>query len=77
MLCFVTEEVSAFVSGVIVDIELVDGLVLSVLWLSAGMALDKLKMNNFPSLNGKIEIYHSQCNLRYKAINIYINILQN
>ena len=33
-------------------------------WLSAGMALDKLIMNNFPSLNGKIEIHDSQCNLR-------------
>ena len=41
----------------IVNIKLVDGLVLSVLRLSAGMALDKLIMNNFPSLNGKIEIH--------------------
>ena len=48
----------------IIDIKLVDGLVLSVLWLSAGMALDKLILNNFPSLNGKIEIHDSQCNLR-------------
>ena len=48
----------------IVDIKLVHGLVLLVLWLSAGMALDKLIMNNFPSLNGKIEIHDSQCNLR-------------
>ena len=55
----------------IVDIKLVDGLVLSVPWLSTGMALDKLIMNNFPSLDGKIEIYDSQCNLRWKAINIY------
>ena len=55
----------------IVNIKLVDGLVLSVLWLSAGMALDKLIMNNFPSLNGKIEIYHNQCNLRCKAVNIH------
>ena len=43
----------------IVDIKFVDGLVLSVLWLSAGMELDKLIMNNFPSLNGKIEIHDS------------------
>ena len=35
------------------------------------MALDKLIMNNFPSLNGKIEIHDSQCNLRCKAINIF------
>ena len=54
----------------IVDIKLVDGLVLSVLWLSAGMAIDKVIMNNFPSLNGKIEIHDSQCNLRCWAINI-------
>ena len=54
----------------IVDIKLVDGLVLSVLWLSAGMALDKLIMNNFPFLNGEIEIHDSQCNLRCQAINI-------
>ena len=43
----------------IVDIKLVD-------------ALDKLIMNNIPSLNGKIEIRDSQCNLRCKAINIFI-----
>ena len=55
----------------IANIKLVDGLVLSVLWLSAGMAPDKLITNNFLSLNGKIEIHHSQCNLRCKAINIY------
>ena len=53
----------------IVYIKRVDGLVLSVLWLSAGMALDKLIMNNFPSLNGKIEIHDSQCNFRCQAIN--------
>ena len=47
-----------------VHIKLIDALVLSVLWLSAGMALDKFIMNNFPSLNGKIEIHDSQCNLR-------------
>ena len=56
------------------NIKLVDGLVLSVLWLSAGMALDKLIMNNFPSLNGKIEIHDSRCNLRYQAINIFLKI---
>ena len=55
----------------IVDIKLVDGLVLSVLWLSAGMALDKVIMNNFSSLNSKIEIHDSQCNLRCRAINIF------
>ena len=55
----------------IVDIKLIDSLVLSVLWLSAGMALDKLNMNNFSTLNGKIEIHDSQCNLRCKAINIF------
>ena len=38
-----------------VDIELVDGLVLSVLWLSAGMALDKVIMNNFPYLIVKLK----------------------
>ena len=53
----------------IVDIKLVDGLVLSVLWLSAGMALDKVIMINFPSLNGKIVIHDSQFNLRCRAIN--------
>ena len=53
----------------IVDIKRVDGLVLSVLWLSAGMALDKLIMNNFPSLNGKIKIHDSQSNLCCQAIN--------
>ena len=52
----------------IVDIKLVDSLVLSVLWLSSGMALDKLIMNNFPSLNGKID--DSQCNFRCTATNI-------
>ena len=40
-------------------------------WLSAGMSLDKLIMNNFPSLNGKIEIRDSQCNLRCKEIKIF------
>ena len=45
----------------IVDIKLVD-------------ELDKLIMNNIPSLNGKIEIRDSQCNLRCKAINIFYNI---
>ena len=55
----------------IVDIKLVDGLVLSVLWLSAGMAIDKVTMNNFPSLNGKIEIRDSQCNVRCRVINIF------
>ena len=35
------------------------------------MALDKVIMNNFPSLNGKIEIHDSQCNLRGRAINIF------
>ena len=54
-----------------VDIKLVDGLVLSVLWSSAGMALDKVIMNNFPSLNSKIEIHDSPCNLRCRAINIF------
>ena len=57
----------------IVDIELVDGLVLSVLWLSpkhGTILLDKLIVNNYPSLNGKIDIHDSQCNLRYKANNI-------
>ena len=33
-------------------------------------ALDKVIMNNFPSLNSKIEIHDSQCNLRCRAINI-------
>ena len=55
----------------IVDIKSVVGLVLSVLWLSAGVALDKLIMNTFPSLNDKIEIHNSQCNLRCHAINIF------
>ena len=55
----------------IVDIKLVDGLVLSVLSLLAGMALDKLIMDSFPSLNGKIEIHDSQCNLPCKAIKIF------
>ena len=55
----------------IVDIKLVGGLVLSVLWLSASMALDKVITNNSPSLNGKIEIHDSQCNLRCRAINIF------
>ena len=55
----------------IVDIKLVHGLALSVLWLSAGMALDKVIMNDFPYLNGKIEIHDSQCNLRCRAINIF------
>ena len=55
----------------IVNIKLYDGLVLSVLWLSAGIALYKLITNNFPPLNGKIEIHDSQCNLRCQAINIF------
>ena len=54
-----------------VDIKLVDGLVFSVLWLSAGMALDKVIMNNFPSMNSKIEIPDSQCNLHCLTINIF------
>ena len=54
----------------IVDIKHVYGLVLSVLWLSAGMVLDKVIMNDFPFLNGNIEIHDSQCNLRCQAINI-------
>ena len=52
-----------------VDIKPVDGLVRSVLWLSAGMALDKVIMNNFPS--SKIEIHDSQRNLPCRAINIF------
>ena len=43
----------------IVDIILVDGLVLSVLWLSACTALAKLILNDFPCLNGKIKIHDS------------------
>ena len=31
----------------------------------------ELIMDNFPSLNGKIEIHDNQRNLRYKAINIF------
>ena len=54
----------------IVDIKLVDGLVLSVHLLSAGMAQDKLITNNFSSLNGKIEIHDNQCNLRCQEIDI-------
>ena len=54
----------------IVDIKLADGLVLPLLWFSAGMELDTLIKNNFPSLNGKIEIHDRQRNLRCKAINI-------
>ena len=54
----------------VVDIKLADGLVLSALWLSAGMALDKVILYDFPSLNSKIEIHDSQCNLRRRAINI-------
>ena len=46
-------------------------LVLSVLGLSAGMALNKVIINNFRSLNSKIEIHDSQCNLRCRTINIF------
>ena len=53
----------------VVGIKLNDCLVLSVLWLWAGLALDKLITNNFPSLNGEIEIHGSQCNLRCQAMN--------
>ena len=55
----------------IVDIKLADGLVLSIFWFSAGMELDTLIINNFPFLNGKIEIHDRQCTLRCKAINIF------
>ena len=34
------------------------------------MALDKVITNNFSSLNGKIEIHDSQCNLCCRAINM-------
>ena len=63
----------------IVDIKFVDGLVLSVIWFSAGMALDKMTMNNFPSLNGTIDIHDSQCILRCKAnhkSNVFQQIIQ-
>ena len=63
----------------IVDIKRIDGLVISVLWLLVDMALDKLIMNNFPSLNGKIEIRDSQCNLRcaVRQLTFFLNILKN
>ena len=76
---YASNEFSIYLTFILhlIDIKLVNGLVISVLWLSAGMALDKLIMNNFPSLNGKIEIHDSQCNLRCQAINMFLNILQN